>query len=72
MTDGAKRIVGHSIGSRLGGPANGGNGNGVAGGLSADFSRMRRESLDAASAEKALKQVEKALEGLGVTSTVDS
>jgi len=78
MTDGAKRMVGHSIGARLGGTSSNGNGNGngagngtATGGL-ADFNKIRRESLDAASAEKALRQVEKALEGLGVTATIDS
>jgi hypothetical protein len=37
-----------------------------------DFNKIRRESLDAESAEKALREVQKALSGLGVATTVES
>jgi predicted aconitase len=40
--------------------------------MSTDFNKIRRESLDAESAEKALREVQKALSGLGVATTVES
>lgn len=80
VTDGGKRMVNHGLpgnGARtsmhaapaqsFGSSMQAANTNNPA--LVSDFvnSKVRRESLDPASAEKALRQVENALKGLGVT-----